>query len=110
MALILEQGNSGAARWVKRGTQVGHFVIQEIRPGSVMYREGEQVREMAIERQATGTMVTADNSGGSIGSVNATSRAATKTDTAPSPAPTCRTSPSPATRAPTSGCCARPAR
>jgi hypothetical protein len=60
MALILEPG-SNAARWVKRGTQVGHVIIQEIRPGSVLYLEGEQAREMAIEREAAATPVVADD-------------------------------------------------
>jgi hypothetical protein len=60
MALILEPGSS-AARWIKRGAQVGHLVIQEIRPGSVVYLDGEQVREMAIEREIAATPVVADN-------------------------------------------------
>ncbi len=63
MALILETGSKEAARWVKRGTQVGHFIIQEIRPGSVLYREGEHVQEMTIEPQAAGTAVTAEGGG-----------------------------------------------
>jgi len=59
MALILEPGDREAARWVKRGTQVGHCIIQEIRPGSVMYLDGEQVREMALERETAATAVAA---------------------------------------------------
>ncbi len=63
MALIWEPGSKEAARWVKKGTQVGHFIIQEIRPGSVVYRVGEQVQEMAIEPQAAGAAVTAEGGG-----------------------------------------------
>ncbi len=60
MALILEPG-SNTARWVKRGAQVGHLVIQEIRPGSIVYLDGEQVREMTVERETTATAVATDN-------------------------------------------------
>ena len=51
MALIWETGSSDHGRWVRQGAQVGHFVIQEVRPGSVIYVDGERVREMAIQRQ-----------------------------------------------------------
>ncbi len=51
MALIAEAGSAeGSERWVKEGSQLGHFVIQEIRRGSITYRDGDQVREMAVER------------------------------------------------------------
>jgi hypothetical protein len=50
MALISEVGSlEGNGRWVKEGTQVGHFVIHEIRKGMIVYRDGEQLREMAVE-------------------------------------------------------------
>ncbi len=51
MALIAEAGSAeGSERWVKEGSQLGHFVIEEIRRGSIIYRDGDQVREMAVER------------------------------------------------------------
>jgi hypothetical protein len=54
MALIAELGSSeGSERWVKEGTQVGHFVIEEIRRGVIVYRDGNNVREMAVERGAS---------------------------------------------------------
>ena len=54
MALIAELGSSeGGERWVKEGTQVGHFVIQEIRRGAIVYRDGDNLREMAVERGAS---------------------------------------------------------
>ncbi len=86
MALILEPGSKDAARWVKRGAQVGHFVIQEIRPGSVLYRDGAQVREMAIERETIVTAVTA----GDTSSLNAGPPVATKAETARASASTKR--------------------
>ncbi len=61
MALILEPGSKEPARWVRRGAQVGHLVIQEIRPGAVVYLDGEQVHEMAMERETTATAVAAES-------------------------------------------------
>jgi hypothetical protein len=62
MVLILEPGTTNTARWVRRGTQVGHLVIQEIRPGSIVYLDGTQVREMAIERETTTAAVAVESS------------------------------------------------
>ena len=54
MALIAERSGAGdAARWVKEGSQVGHFVIHEIRASAIVYRDGEQLREMAVEGRPT---------------------------------------------------------
>ena len=45
MALIAEAGAAeGSERWVREGTQVGHFVVVNIRGGSITYRDGEQAR------------------------------------------------------------------
>jgi hypothetical protein len=50
MALIAEPGAAeGNERWVKEGSQVGHFVIHEIRHGAIVYRDGDNLREMALE-------------------------------------------------------------
>ncbi len=50
MALIAEAGAAeGSERWVKEGSQLGHFVVQEIRRGSITYRDGNNVREMRVE-------------------------------------------------------------
>jgi hypothetical protein len=51
MALICEAGSvEGSERWVKEGAQVGHFVIQEIRHNAIVCRDGEQLREIAVEQ------------------------------------------------------------
>ncbi|OHB63792.1 MAG: hypothetical protein A2Y76_01995 [Planctomycetes bacterium RBG_13_60_9] len=61
MALISEPGvASGQERWVKEGTQIGHFVIHEIRRVLIVYRDVEtqnlaSVREMAVERRMSRT-------------------------------------------------------
>jgi len=61
IALIWEPGSNDTGRWVKEGTQVGHFVIQEIRAGSVVYLDGEKLCEMEIERApAPATVVASD--------------------------------------------------
>lgn len=49
MALIVEPGTE-AARWVREGEQVGHVTIHEIKPGTVVYRSGDELSEMAVVR------------------------------------------------------------
>jgi len=50
MALISEVGSlEGSERWVKEGSQVGHFVIHEIRQGAIVYRDGDQLRAMTVD-------------------------------------------------------------
>lgn len=61
LALIREPGTQNAGRWVNEGTQVGHFVIHEIRPGSILYLDGERLCEMAIDRENVPTTVVASN-------------------------------------------------
>jgi hypothetical protein len=51
MALIWAPGASDTGRWIKEGEPIGHFVIHEVRAGSVVYRDGEKLCEMAIERE-----------------------------------------------------------
>lgn len=55
MALIWEPGfEEGYERWVKEGSQLGHFVIHNIKSGAIVYRDNqEQLHEMAIERKNT---------------------------------------------------------
>lgn len=53
MAIIsMRSGQATDRRWVKEGTQVGHFVIHEIRPGAIVYRDqgSGQGQEMRVER------------------------------------------------------------
>jgi hypothetical protein len=52
MALISNRSGQEAVRhWVKQGSQVGHFVIQEIRPDMIIYRKqgNEQGQEMRVD-------------------------------------------------------------
>lgn len=53
IALIWTPGsNEDNPRWVKEGERLGHFVIQKIRRGTVVYQdENEQLHEMSIERK-----------------------------------------------------------
>jgi hypothetical protein len=52
MALLSELGGTDGGRWVREGTQVGHFTVHEIRQGMVVLRDGDNVRELAVERAA----------------------------------------------------------
>ncbi len=51
MALISEPGSpQGNERWVKEGTRLGHFVIDKIKHGAIVYRDASgQVHEMSVE-------------------------------------------------------------
>lgn len=54
LALVSALGGQGSERrWVKEGSQPGHFTIQEMRPGAIIYRKqnGEQVGEMLVEHR-----------------------------------------------------------
>lgn len=52
MALITEPSAGDAERrWVEEGSALGHFVVQEIREGSIVLRNGEDVRELTIEHR-----------------------------------------------------------
>jgi len=50
MALLSEPGNTDGGRWVKEGAQIGHFTVHEIKQGVVVLRDGDDVRELAVER------------------------------------------------------------
>jgi len=61
MALISEAGSEkGTGRWVKEGSQVGHFIIHEIRQDGIVYRDGGQLREMAVETAHGPTSIVQD--------------------------------------------------
>jgi hypothetical protein len=67
MALVAELGSDpGSERWVKEGAQVGHFVIHEIRRGAIVYRDGDNLREMAVERRASLPSIVRDLRPGSV--------------------------------------------
>ena len=53
MALIVESGSAEeTGRWVKKDSQIGPWVVQEVRRGMVVVRnrDGQQVREVSLER------------------------------------------------------------
>ena len=67
MALIAEVGAAeGSERWMKEGARLGHFVIHEIRRGAIVYRDGENLREMAVERGASPPSLVRDLRPGSL--------------------------------------------
>jgi len=56
IALIAEPGGQ-AAHWVREGERIGHFVVHEIRPGSVVCLAGEKLQEMTLQRDPAPTAV-----------------------------------------------------
>jgi len=71
MALIAEPG-AEAAYWVREGQRIGHFAIHEIKPGAVIYLAGEELRELAVARDAADTVVAGTNHLGPGSSPSAT--------------------------------------
>jgi len=52
MALISEPGGSEAdGKWVKEGDVLGHFVVHEIRKGIIVFRNGDDLCELAVQRR-----------------------------------------------------------
>ena len=52
MALIGElQNQRRAAQWFKAGSSLGHLVIQEIRRGAILCRDGDRLVEMCVPQQ-----------------------------------------------------------
>lgn len=46
MALVLEPGSG--AHWVKQGAHLGHFVVEKVERGTIVYRDGDRLLEMAV--------------------------------------------------------------
>lgn len=49
LALVSEPGNN--PRWVKQGTNLGHFVVEKIERGTIVYREGDRIGQMAVNTE-----------------------------------------------------------
>lgn len=49
MALVSERNPDREPRWVREGSRIGPFTIQEIRRGAVLYRQGEMWREATVD-------------------------------------------------------------
>lgn len=71
MALISEPGfGREGPRWVKIGSRFSSFVVHEVRPGVLVYREGGQLRELAVEHSAGMPSVVRDVRDGAPGTAN----------------------------------------
>ncbi len=47
MALVSEPGSG--VRWVKQGAHLGHFVVEKVERGMIVYRDGDRLLEMAVD-------------------------------------------------------------
>ena len=47
MALVSEPGKG--VHWIKKGSNLGHFIVEEVKLRRIVYRDGEKLREMAID-------------------------------------------------------------
>jgi hypothetical protein len=47
MALVSEPGSG--TRWIKQGARLGHFVLEKVERGTIVYRQGDRLREMVVD-------------------------------------------------------------
>lgn len=47
MALVSEPGSG--VRWVKQGAHLGHFVVEKVERGTIVYRDSDRLLEMAVD-------------------------------------------------------------
>ena len=47
MALVSEPGKE--TRWIKQGANLGHFIVEKVERGTIVYRDGDRLREMAVD-------------------------------------------------------------
>ena len=59
MALVWEPGNG--CRWIKQGAKLGHFVVEQVKSTSIVYRDGQRTHEMAFVPGQTTTRVAREN-------------------------------------------------
>jgi hypothetical protein len=51
MALVSEPGKG--VYWVKKGSNLGHFVVEKIERRKIVYKDGKQLRQMVVDTKAT---------------------------------------------------------
>lgn len=50
VALVWQPGGGGGTlKWLRQGARLGHFTIEEIKSGAIIYGDGEQKHEMKVE-------------------------------------------------------------
>jgi hypothetical protein len=37
--------------WVKRGAHLGHFIVEKVEPGKIVYRDGDRLSELAVNTE-----------------------------------------------------------
>jgi hypothetical protein len=52
MALVSEPGTG--YRWIKQGARLGHFVVEKIERGRIIYQNGDWRGEMAVDTKVSG--------------------------------------------------------
>ena len=51
MALVSEPGKG--IHWIKKGSNLGHFIVEKIERGKIVYKDGEHLRQMAIDTKTS---------------------------------------------------------
>lgn len=59
MALVWEPGSGH--RWIKQGSKLGHFVVEQVKSTSIIYRDGQHTHEIAFVPGQTTTRLAREN-------------------------------------------------
>jgi hypothetical protein len=59
LALVSEPGRD--PRWIEKGEPLGHFIIESIDPGLIVYRQGDKFHEMKVETKKSFQLAQAPN-------------------------------------------------
>jgi len=59
LALVSEPGRD--SRWIEKGELLGHFVIESVERGSIVYRQGDRFHEMKVEMKDSIQIAQAQN-------------------------------------------------
>jgi hypothetical protein len=65
VALIWEPGSG--ERWVSEGENIAHFVVETIKDGAIIYNDGSQVREVAVESKPPVEIAASKKAGSILG-------------------------------------------
>lgn len=71
MALVWEPGSGH--RWIKQGAKLGHFVVEQVKSTSIVYRDGQNTHEMAFVPSRTTTRLARENNHNSMPEQNSQS-------------------------------------
>jgi len=61
MALVSQPGAGERFHWVRKGDRLGHFILEEIKRGSIVYTNGTEKHKMKVQNGPAGTSMVRDH-------------------------------------------------